>query len=170
MDQYDEPYMKTRFHSGHDSDYSICLVCSSGGHLFELHSLKPWWSQYQRFWVTFQKPDAISLLEGETVVWGSYPTNRNIPNLVRNTILAIRILRKERPDLIVSTGAGIAVPFFWIGKLFFRCKTVYIEMFTRMDKPSLTARLIFPVGDRFLVQRKSLLSRFPRSEYIGPVI
>jgi len=162
--------VKTKSNDKSDGDYSICLVCSSGGHLFELYSLKPWWNRHRRFWVTFPKPDATSLLEGETVAWGRYPTNRNIPNLVRNTILAIRILRKERPDLIVSTGAGIAVPFFWIGKVFFQCKTVYIEMFTRMDKPSLTARLIFPVGDRFLVQRESLLSRFPRSEYIGPIV
>ena len=46
-----------------------------------------------------------------------YPTNRNLKNLIRNTFLAIKVLRKERPDVIISSGAAVAVPFFYIGKL-----------------------------------------------------
>lgn len=43
----------------------ICLVGSSGGHLTHLYMLKPFWENKERFWVTFDKEDARSLLEGE---------------------------------------------------------------------------------------------------------
>ena len=43
----------------------VCLVGSSGGHLAHLNMLKPFWSEQDRFWVTFDKEDARSLLEGE---------------------------------------------------------------------------------------------------------
>lgn len=90
----------------------ICLVCSSGGHLTQLYKLKPCWEPEDRVWVTFLKQDAQSILEGERFYPCYFPTNRNIKNLIRNTFVAWKVLRKERPDLIISTGAAVAVPFF----------------------------------------------------------
>ena len=129
----------------------LCLVGSSGGHLTHLYMLKPFWKTKERFWVTFDKEDARSLLKDEKVYPCYFPTNRNIKNLIRNTFLAIKILRKEKPDVIISSGAAVAVPFFYLGKLF-GAKTVYIEVFDRIDKPTLTGKLVYPVTDRFIVQ------------------
>lgn len=61
----------------------VCLVGSSGGHLTHLYMLKPTWSQMKRFWVTFDKEDANSILEGEKVYHCFFPTNRNIKNLIK---------------------------------------------------------------------------------------
>ena len=83
------------------------------------------------------KEDARSLLKGENVYPCYFPTNRNVKNLIRNTFLAWKVLRKEKPDLIISSGAAVAVPFFYLGKLF-GAKTIYIEVFDRIDKPTLT--------------------------------
>jgi UDP-N-acetylglucosamine:LPS N-acetylglucosamine transferase len=130
----------------------IGLVGSSGGHLAQLLVLRPWWGDHERFWVTFDKPDARSALVGERSYWCHFPTNRNLPNLLRNTWLAVKVLRRERPDVIVSTGAAVAVPFFLVGKLLFRCHTVYVEVVDRVDHPTLTGRLVRPLTDRFLVQ------------------
>ena len=105
----------------------VCLVGSSGGHLAHLYLLKPFWKDKERFWVTFDKEDARSILGNETFYPCHYPTNRNLKNLIKNTILAFNILRKERPDVIISSGAAVAVPFFYLGKLF-GAKTVYIEV------------------------------------------
>ena len=69
------------------------LVCSSGGHLIQLHNLKPWWERHDRLWVTFEKLDSTSLLAGEQVAWAYHPTTRNLPNLLRNTRLAWKLLR-----------------------------------------------------------------------------
>ena len=84
------------------------LVCSSGGHLIQLHNLKPWWEQHDRLWVTFEKLDSTSLLATERVAWAYHPTTRNLANLLRNTRLAWRLLRSYRPDVVVSSGAGVA--------------------------------------------------------------
>lgn len=90
----------------------ICLVSSSGGHLTHLYMLKDFWKDKQRFWVTFDKEDANSMLKGEKVYYAYYPSNRSFKALCINTVRAIRILHREKPDLIVSSGAAPAVPFF----------------------------------------------------------
>ena len=109
--------------------------------------LKPIWEKAaDRFWVSFDKEDANSLLKGERVYHCHYPTNRNIPNLLKNTVLAWKVLRKERPDLIISSGAAVAVPFFLIGKML-GSKCVYVEVFDRVDKPTMTGRMLNGVAD-----------------------
>ena len=106
----------------------ICLVGSSGGHLTHLYMLKPFWQDKERFWVTFDKEDARSLLADENMYPCYFPTNRSFKALLINTRLAWRVLKKERPDLILSSGAAVAVPFFYLGKLF-GAKLIYIEVF-----------------------------------------
>ena len=70
----------------------VCLVGSSGGHLAHLNMLKPFWSEQDRFWVTFDKEDARSILKDEQFYPCYFPTNRNFKNLVKNTFLALKIL------------------------------------------------------------------------------
>lgn len=144
----------------------VALVCSSGGHLTQLHRLQPWWEKHERFWVTFQLPDSESLLESEDVVWAHYPTTRNIPNTLRNMRLATRELRRRRPDVIVSDGAGVAFPFFVVGRLL-GIKTVYLEVYDRIDSPTLTGRLCRPLSSLFLVQWEEQKQFYPGSQLIG---
>ena len=146
----------------------VCLVGSSGGHLTHLYMLKPFWQEKERFWVTFDKQDAASLLSGEQVYHCYFPTNRNLKNLIRNTILAWKVLGKEKPDLIVSSGAAVAVPFFYLGKLF-GAKTVYIEVFDRIDKPTLTGKLVYPVADRFIVQWEEMKQVYTKAINLGSI-
>jgi beta-1,4-N-acetylglucosaminyltransferase len=129
----------------------VLIVCSSGGHLLQMHSLREAWEPYARVWVTFDKSDARSLLREERVVHAYGPTNRNIPNLLRNIRLAWTVLRRERPSAILTTGAGVAVPFAWVGKLL-RIPTVYVESVTRIEGLSLSARMIAPVATRLYAQ------------------
>ncbi|MGB7417341.1 MAG: hypothetical protein WA902_24305 [Thermosynechococcaceae cyanobacterium] len=91
----------------------VLLVCSSGGHFKALQQLKPFWSQHDRRWVTFNTPTTAAYCSeaGESTIWAYSPTNRNIPNLLRNLGLAVRVLRQYQPDIILTTGAGVAVPF-----------------------------------------------------------
>lgn len=150
------------------NDLKVCLVGSSGGHLTHLHMLKPLWKNMNRFWVTFDKVDAKSILKDERVYYCYFPTNRNIKNLIKNTYLAIKILRKEKPDLIISSGAAVAVPFFWLGKLR-GAKTVYVEVFDRIDKPTLTGKLVKPVTDKFIVQWDEMKDVYKKSINLGSI-
>lgn len=148
--------------------YRVMLVCSSGGHLSQLLELRPWWSSHDRVWVSFKKPDVESRLAGERVIWGHFPTTRNIPNLIRNTWLSISVLRRERPDVVISDGAGLAVPFFWFGKLL-GAKTVYLEVYDRIDSPTMTGRLVHPVCDLMLVQWPEQVGLYKKAQLAGPV-
>lgn len=146
----------------------ICLVGSSGGHLAQLCLLKPILENTEHFWVTFDKEDARSVLKDEKFYKCYYPTNRNIKNLIKNTWLAYRILKKEKPDIIISTGAAVAVPFFYLGKLF-KIKTVYIEVFDRYNKPTLTGKIVYPIADKFIVQWETMKEVYPKSINLGSI-
>lgn len=146
----------------------VCLVGSSGGHLTHLFLLKKFWEKEDRFWVTFDKEDANSVLKDEKLYHCYFPTNRNIKNLIKNTFLAIKVLKKEKPDLIISSGAAVAVPFFYLGKLF-SAKTVYIEVFDRIDRPTLTGKMVYPVTDLFVVQWEEMKKVYPKAVDLGGI-
>lgn len=146
----------------------IALVGSSGGHLTHLYMLKPFWQDKERFWVTFDKTDARSLLKDEVMYPCYFPTNRNVINLIRNTFVAIRVLKKEKPDLIISSGAAVAVPFFYIGKLM-GAKLIYIEVYDRIDKPTVTGRLVYPIVDKFIVQWEEQKKVYKKAINLGSI-
>jgi beta-1,4-N-acetylglucosaminyltransferase len=143
-------------------------VGSSGGHLTHLYMLKPFWKDKNRFWVTFDKEDARSLLKDEKMYPCYFPTNRNIKNLIRNTFLAIRVLKKEKPDLIISSGAAVAVPFFYLGKMM-GAKLIYIEVFDRIDKPTMTGKMVYPIVDKFIVQWEEMKKVYPKAVNFGSI-
>jgi UDP-N-acetylglucosamine:LPS N-acetylglucosamine transferase len=147
----------------------VVLVASNGGHLAQLLALRPCLEGYRRTWVTFRKADAVSQLEHEDVVWAHFPTTRNLWNLLRNLVIAMRVLGGDRPDAIVSTGAGVAFPFFIIGRLM-GIPTVYIEVYDRLDSRTLTGRLCRPLSDLFLVQWPEQLRLYPRATLVGPLL
>lgn len=144
----------------------LLIVCSPGGHLLQMLELREAWAGFDRVWVTFDKSDARSLLRGERVLHAHGPTNRNVPNLLRNLRLAARVLRRERPAAILTTGAGLAVPFAWIGRLR-GVPTIYVESFTRMQELSLSARLIAPVANRVYAQWPELAAASPGVRFAG---
>ena len=147
----------------------ILIACSSGGHLAQALALKPWWEQHERLWVTGPTPDARMKLDGERAIACAWPTQRNIPNLLRNTVLARRVLRDFRPDIVFSTGAAVAVPFInqahHVGAW-----SIFLETVDRIDKPSLSGRLVYPFVDQYLTQWEQLHDRLPRSKVVGVVL
>jgi UDP-N-acetylglucosamine:LPS N-acetylglucosamine transferase len=147
----------------------VLLVCSAGGHLLQMYLLRDAWRDVSHSWVSLNREDARSLLAGEVVHYGYGPTTRNILNLLRNLRLALSIVRRTRPSVIVTTGAGLAVPFAWIGRLT-GAKVVYVESLTRINRPSLSCRLIRPVASRIYVQWPELVNTVSGSTYVGTVL
>ncbi|MGB8699503.1 MAG: PssD/Cps14F family polysaccharide biosynthesis glycosyltransferase [Thermosynechococcaceae cyanobacterium] len=143
----------------------ILLVCSSGGHFKALQQLQPFWQDHDRTWITFKTATTEATLTGENTIWAYSPTNRNLPNLLRNLWLAFKVLRGDRPDLIITTGAGVAVPFLILGKLG-GSQTVFIESVTRVSSLSLSARLALPFLSTIYVHWPQLQARYPQSELV----
>ena len=154
--------------SGYDDrPKTALLVASPGGHLLQMLALEPAWSDLERRWVTLRSTDVEYLLADEDVVYGHGPTPRSIPNFLRNLRLAWRVLLEHDPDVVVSTGAGLALPFFVLGRLQ-RRRLVYVESITRVEKLALTGRLVYPLTDAFFVQWPSL-SGLRRARFHGSI-
>lgn len=147
----------------------ICIPTSSGGHLTHMMLLKPVWEKHERFWVTFNKIDAQSQLKDEKKYWCHYPTNGNYKNMIKNFFLAFKVLRKERPDIIISSGAAISIPFFFLGKKFFKCKCIYVEVYDRINADTKSGRFCYKYADEFLVQWEEMLEVYPKAKYVGKI-
>jgi beta-1,4-N-acetylglucosaminyltransferase len=147
---------------------SCLLVCSGGGHLSQLAELCADWPVDGQHWITFDSAMARTLLGGRRVTFAHGPTNRSVMRLARNLALAWRVVRGTRPRTIVTTGAGIAVPFCYVGRLL-GCRVIYIECLSRVTEPSLTGRLVAPVTHELFVQWPQLVGRYRHARYVGTV-
>ena len=87
-------------------------------------------------------------------------------NTIRNLLLAWRVIGQLQPRVVLTTGAGVAVPFAWVGRLR-RARVVYVESLTRIDGPSLSCRLIAPVANRLYGQWPEFAEGFPKARYAG---
>ena len=157
--------MRTR--RRHSDSKRVLIVASPGGHLLQMLALEPAWSDADRSWVTLRSTDVEYLLRDEDVTYGYGPTPRDIGNFFRNLRLARRVLRERNPDVIISTGAGLALPFFLLGRLQ-RRRLVYVESITRVEKLALTGRLVYPLADAFFVQWESL-AQLRRARFHGSI-
>jgi UDP-N-acetylglucosamine:LPS N-acetylglucosamine transferase len=119
--------------------------------------------------VTFDTPDACELLANERVVYARHPTNRHLPNLVRNSVLALSLVRRARPSILVTTGAGVAVPFAYAARLL-GVPVIYVEGLGRVEDLSLSARLCAPAVNRLFVQWPELAERHRKAEYAGTLL
>ncbi|MFA5238855.1 MAG: PssD/Cps14F family polysaccharide biosynthesis glycosyltransferase [Phycisphaerae bacterium] len=144
----------------------ICVACSTGGHLVEVRQLAPVYGKYEHFYFTFSGGVAEELKKTDRV--------RAIPNIVRRNplswivgaVLSAHAVLTERPDVVITTGAGIVVFFCVFAKLL-GAKVIFIESMARIERPTLTARFLYPFSDLFIVQWPGLQKYFPRAKYMG---
>jgi UDP-N-acetylglucosamine:LPS N-acetylglucosamine transferase len=146
----------------------ILLVASSGGHLLQLLTLREAYEGLPTIWVANDKSDARSLLEGERAHFLPGPFSRHPRSLLRNIVFAWRLIRRDRPAAVLTTGADVAVPFAWIGRLF-GARVIYVESFTRIETVSLSCKLIKPVAHEIYVQWPELLELLPGARFAGAV-
>lgn len=152
-----------------DKPPTVLLVASSGGHLVELLQLADQYERSGRHWVTFDKPDARALLVGESVTFAFGPTNRHLGNLARNLLLSLRVMARIRPDAVITTGAGVGVPFLYAARLYGK-RAIYVESLARVDELSLSGRLVYWIATHFFVQWPNLARRHRRGTYAGGIM
>jgi beta-1,4-N-acetylglucosaminyltransferase len=152
-----------------DKKMKICLVFAQGGHCTQTLQLLDAFEGHKIFFATYYGPRDKEL----GIIAPTYFT-KNIDTsywrMFIASIWAFKILTNERPDVIISLGSEIAIPFFYLGKLL-SIKTIFIETWSRLDNLSFTARLVYPVANVFLVQWPQLLKLCgPKAQYQGSVI
>lgn len=147
-----------------------CFISSSGGHWEELMCIKEIAAEHNSFFITEEGGQASDSNIGRIVVLPQINRHEQhfLWHFLRMFATAFRIMAKEKPDFIVTTGALIAFPFCVAAK-FAKAKIVYIESFARVHNKSLTGRLVYPFADLFLVQWKPLLELYPKAKYVGGI-
>ncbi|MCL4294098.1 MAG: oligosaccharide biosynthesis protein Alg14-like protein [Anaerolineae bacterium] len=147
----------------------ICLVCSHGGHLTETMQILEALAGHDIFFATYHSAREVEVRQMARAYF-----TRNIGislwRMFLATYWAFWILRREQPEVILSLGAEIALPFFYLSKLL-GIKTIFIESWCRVENLSKTGRLVYPVADVFLVQWPQLLEVCgPKAQYQGAVV
>ena len=148
---------------------SIMLVCSLGGFFRYMQSLKPFWEKHRdRSWVSIQNPTTEREITDNRRYWAYIPVKDNFPNIIRNFILAFKVVPREKPELVFSTGSGFAIPYLLIAKWFYRSEVVYIESRTRLQDLSLPAWLLLKLGilDLLVVRSQAIADLYPQTVYI----
>lgn len=144
----------------------ICLTCSHGGHLTEMMALQEAFAGHDVFYFCYDAETTRTL-----------PHVYLVPNMARNPIEFLKnlfrithIFRKERPDLVVSTGAEIAIPVFLVAKLL-RTATLYIECGAQVAHASFTGRIMYWLADNFFIQWPELRRAYgPKAIFRGSLI
>ena len=147
----------------------ICLAASAGGHISQLLKLAASWNGYETFCVTTTEVVRNKLSKlGEVYVVGE--CNRQHPIRVITVLLrCLRIVFKERPDVVISTGAAAGCMLCFLGKMF-GAKVVWIDSITNVERISLSGRMVRYIADLFLVQWPELAGRYKRIEFVGTVV
>ncbi len=146
----------------------VCFISSSGGHLEQLKQLSLVEEKYNSYFVLPKNKSTINLQKKKYLVGDFYRKNR-VQFIFRFTITAIQqflIFIKERPDIVITTGAGVVIPTCLYAH-FFRKKIIYIESFARMKSLNKTTQLLSKYTDLLIVQWKDLFDKCPNAIYGG---
>ena len=145
---------------------NICIVSSCGGHLTEVMELKSVYENYDHFYIINKKISMPNDINGRV----SFITHSERDYKFFVNILEIyRIFKSNRPDVVISTGAGPAVPAALVARYLFRSKVIYIETIASIVKPSITGRLMYYLAHEFYYQWESLEFFFPKAKFIRGV-
>jgi len=148
---------------------NICLVASAGGHLSQLLRLKECWSEKEIFFISTTEVVRTQLSQfGKVYIVGE--SNREHPGRVlRVWWRCVRIILRERPQVVISTGAAVGCMACFLGKLC-RAKVIWIDSITNVERLSLSGRMVRYIADLFLVQWPELAKQYNKVEYTGAVI
>ncbi len=146
----------------------LLLTCTSGGHFATMKDLQNFWSNYDRTWVTHLEKDTAVIQNAEVIRWIPYQGPRDIFSFLKNLPTVFDVVKAEKPDLIISTGASIAVSFAIVAKLL-GIRFIYIESITRSQDLSLSGKLVYHLCDDFYVQWPQLTQKYSKSKFMGYV-
>lgn len=151
---------------------TLCLAASPGGHIAELQAARQAFAGYARAWVTGASAQADALREaGEQVhllpLWGR--DTDSLRGLVPNLRLSWRLVRRVRPGVVITNGAGLVAPFALMARLA-GADLIVIETMARVTKLSLTGRILAPFARTLVVQWSEMRERYPRAIVCRPAL
>lgn len=148
-----------------NKEVKICCISSHGGHLHELMAAVKG-VVGKKYWITHKTKHTIASLSDKKHYFILDPVTSKL-KFLWNSFQALLYLSIERPDIIISTGSGIAIPTMLMGKYIFKSKIIYVESAAAVVEPSRTGKFIYKHADLFLIQWESLRQFYPNAKYTG---
>lgn len=142
----------------------------------QLLDLEPAWASHDHFFVTENTALGRSLAERypvrfvEHYALGQARLGRTADMLkgaARNFAQSVAIVRRERPDVVITTGAG-AVYWTALAARAMGAKVVLIDSFARFDAPSKFARGLKPFATETIVQSAALKDYWRDAQLFDP--
>jgi len=155
----------------------VCLAASGGGHVRQLLDLEPAWSRHDYFFVSEDTALSRSIADKHPMRYVPHVALgqarlgapfRMMAAAVKSFFVSARIIFRERPDVLISTGAG-AVFFTLAWARLMGAKVVVVESFARFDKPSVFGRMSAPLAHRKVVQSQALMAYWPDAAMFDPL-
>jgi UDP-N-acetylglucosamine:LPS N-acetylglucosamine transferase len=148
----------------------ICLTFSPGGHFTEMRKLMDAFKEHDIIYATIKKKSTEKLPNVHYLKDTLGPTKISIfVNIIIITIQSFKILYKEKPKVIISSGADVTIPLCYLGKLFGK-KIIFIESLCRINNLSYSGKIVYPIANLFLVQWEKLTKKYSKAKYWGSVI
>lgn len=148
----------------------ICFIASTGGHFEQLMMLKPLMDKYDSFIVT--EKTGYSVIKDDRKIYYLNQVNRHektfIFKMIANGVQSIGIFIREKPDVVISTGALATIPMCVLVKIF-RKKVIFIESFAKVTSPTLTGKLVYKFADQFYVQWEQMLEHYQKAIFKGGI-
>jgi UDP-N-acetylglucosamine transferase subunit ALG13 len=154
----------------------ICLTGSGGGHVRQLLDLEPLWHDQHYFFVTEQSALTRTIAEKHPahfvahVALGQARLGAPIRMLVcgfRNMVRSLLIVLRERPDVVITTGAGSCFFTVFFSRLV-GARVIAIDSFARFKAPSAFARIVSPLAHINIAQAPESAARWPGSHCFDP--
>jgi UDP-N-acetylglucosamine:LPS N-acetylglucosamine transferase len=147
----------------------VCLISSTGGHFDELTKIIPAVEEHDYFLITERNKGRQKHNSEEKIYFLIQQERKNamfILIFMINIIKSLYLYLRERPKVIITTGAGATYPFCLIGKIC-GAKLIYIESYAKIYSSSATGRLMYKISDEFFIQWETLQDSYPNAKYRG---
>jgi UDP-N-acetylglucosamine:LPS N-acetylglucosamine transferase len=147
----------------------ICLAASAGGHLSQLLKLADNWMEHKTVCITSTElvRDKLSRF-GRVYIVGE--CNRQHPwQVIKVMLRCIKVVFRERPDAMISTGAADGCMACFLAKLI-GARVIWIDSITNVEKLSLSGYMVRYIADLFLVQWPALAQKYDNVEYVGAIV
>jgi len=147
----------------------ICIASSAGGHFIQALKIVDFLKgeNFEYFFITHFAEHIDQNISKNKKLYFITDPRRNFLKFFKSLIQSFAVLKKERPDVVISTGAGTAVPICYLAKFLLRSKIIHIDSFSRVYKPALVSKILYPISDLFFVQWGNMKQKYGAKAIYG---
>ena len=153
----------------------VMAIASGGGHWVQLMRLRPSFEGLNVFYVGID-PSSASDVAGHRYYTIRNATRKNKAVLIVVAFQLLRILVKERPSVVITTGSAPALVAIILARRLFGARTIWIDSIANVERLSGSGERAGRTADVWLTQWPELAEAAPttegtrRPEYWGAVL